>query len=76
MADNQNMTDIEPDSKRHKFEDCVICYSPRHEMFVMNPCGHAKTCEICCLKIMYLPQIGTTCPICSENVTSYVKAFY
>ena len=61
-------------AKRFKFEDCVICYEPRYDMFVLNPCGHAKTCEACCIKILHLRETNTSCPVCREKVTSYVKA--
>ena len=61
-------------AKRFKFEDCVICYEPRHDMFVLNPCGHAKTCEACCIKILHLHETNMSCPVCREKVTSYVKA--
>ena len=64
----------EPRGKRFKFEDCVICYEPRYDMFVLNPCGHAKTCEACCIKILHLRETNTSCPVCREKVTSYVKA--
>ena len=78
--ENQKSTKIvsvdEPDPKRLKLEDCVLCHSPRKDVFVLNPCGHAKTCEICCLKIMHLPEINTSCPVCQKNVEFYVKAFY
>ena len=67
----------EPSAKRFKLgEDCVICYNPRNGIFVMTPCGHAKTCEICCMKIMYLPESNSKCPVCRINVESYIKAFF
>ena len=67
----------EPPAKRSKFdEDCVICYNPRNGIFVMTPCGHAKTCETCCMKIIYLPESNLKCPVCRVKVDSYIKAFY
>ena len=66
-----------PLAKRSKFdEDCVICYNPRNGIFVMTPCGHAKTCETCCMKITYLPESNSKCPVCRIKVDSYIKAFY
>ena len=66
----------EPEQKKFKFEDCVICYEPRYEMFVLNPCGHAKTCEVCCMKIIHLPEVNTNCPVCRQDVDSYTKVFF
>ena len=64
-----------PKAKRLKLEDCVICCNPRKEIFVFNPCGHAKTCESCTIKIMYVSDIRSKCPVCRQKVHSYVKAF-
>ena len=64
-----------PKAKRLKLEDCVICCNPRKEIFVFNPCGHAKTCESCTIKIMYVSDISSKCPVCRKKVDTYVKAF-
>ena len=64
-----------PNAKRFKLEDCVICCNPRNEIFVFHPCGHAKTCESCTLKIMYISDVGSNCPVCRQKVDSHVKAF-
>ena len=64
-----------PPAKRQKFdEDCVICYNPRNGIFAMTPCGHAKTCELCCLKIIDTPE--SKCPVCRISVDSHIKVFY
>ena len=68
----------EPSSKRFKVEldDCVICCNTRNEIIVFHPCGHAKTCENCAMKIMYVSSFGSkTCPVCREEVASYMKVF-
>ena len=68
----------EPIVKRLKvdLEDCVICCATRNEIIVFNPCGHAKTCENCAMKIMYVSGFGSkTCPVCREEVASYMKVF-
>ena len=64
-----------PKAKRFKLDDCVICYTARNDVFVFHPCGHAKTCETCTMKIMYISEIGSNCPVCRQKVESYVKAF-
>ena len=64
-----------PKAKRIKLDDCVICCTPRDEIFVFHPCGHAKTCESCTLKIMYKSDITSNCPVCRQKVDTYVKAF-
>ena len=72
----KNSCEGEPKQKKFKFDDCVICFEPRFEMFVLNPCGHAKTCEVCCMKIIHLPEVNTTCPVCRQDVDSYTKAYF
>ena len=58
-----------------KVEDCVICYTPRKEVFMFHPCGHAKTCERCSLKIMHKSWYNPTCPVCRANITNVKKVF-
>jgi len=68
----------EPSNKKFKVEldDCVICCNTRSEIIVFHPCGHAKTCENCAMKIMYVSGFGSkTCPVCREEVASYMKVF-
>ena len=64
-----------PEAKKFKLEDCVICCTPRDEIFVFHPCGHAKTCKSCTIKILYMSDISSNCPVCREKVTSYLKVF-
>ena len=64
-----------PIAKRFKLEDCVICCTPRDEIFVFNPCGHSKTCESCTMKILHMSDISSNCPVCREKVLSYLKVF-
>ena len=58
-----------------KVEDCVICYTPRKEVFMFHPCGHAKTCERCALKIMHKSWYNPTCPVCRANITEVKKVY-
>ena len=67
---------VEPSPKRPKLDDCLICFEPRSEIFMLRPCGHAKTCQVCCLKIVHFRDISTTCPVCRQDVDSYTKAYF
>ena len=64
-----------PTAKRTKLEleDCVVCKKIRNEILVFTPCGHAKTCETCSMKIFIR---SSTCPICRKLLTSYMKAYF
>ena len=53
-------------------KNCVVCYDPRNGTFVLQPCGHAKTCETCSLKIVEESKI---CPMCRCHVDKYQKIF-
>ena len=72
----ENESSVEPSQKRPKLEDCLICFEPRSEIFMLKPCGHAKTCQVCCLKIVHLPDINSTCPVCRKQVVSFTKVQY
>ena len=54
-------------------EDCVICNGHRDEIFTLYPCGHAKTCEMCCVKLIASPDIQSVCPICRTRIDDYKK---
>ena len=66
----------EQQGKRTKFDDCIVCFNTRYDFHVMIPCGHAKTCEACCLKIMNMPNSDSRCPVCRVMITSYMRAFH
>ena len=53
--------------------DCVVCFKPRKGIFTFLPCGHAKTCEKCCTRIV---EGSKTCPMCRGKVTKYQKIFH
>ena len=65
-----------PQAKRIKLDECWICYNPRNNIWAFGPCGHAKTCEACCLKLFYLPNGTPTCPVCREEVKDFMKICY
>ena len=51
---------------------CVICFGDRNGIFAFIPCGHAKTCQKCCTKII---EELRKCPLCRCNVSKYQKIF-
>ena len=53
-------------------KNCVICHEAIQEMFAFQPCGHAKTCKKCTMRILATSQ---PCPMCRRNVTRYQKIF-
>ena len=53
-------------------KNCIVCYESRNGTFVLQPCGHAKTCETCSLKIVNESKI---CPMCRSHVSKYQKIF-
>ena len=58
-----------------KMDECVICYSSRKEIYVFHPCGHAKTCQRCSLKILHKSEGNPTCPVCRTQITDYMKVY-
>ena len=56
----------------NQLKDCVICFKPRNGTFTLVSCGHAKTCETCCNKIV---SGSKTCPICRSRVTQFMRDF-
>ena len=65
-----------PKSLYFKLDDCVICDNPREEIFTLYPCGHAKTCELCCLKLIASHDINSVCPICRKEIKDYKKVYF
>ena len=56
-------------------DECVICDGRRQEIFSLYPCGHAKTCEMCCVKLIFSPDINSVCPICRCSIIGYNKVY-
>ena len=59
-----------------KIDECVICDNPREEIYSFLPCGHAKTCEVCCLKLTAMSSASSVCPICRRNINDYKKIYF
>ena len=51
---------------------CVVCYEERNGTFVLQPCGHAKTCQKCSDKIV---RETKKCPMCRKKVLKYQKIY-
>ena len=62
-------------SKMVILEDCIICYNPRQDIFALHPCGHASSCESCCIKLMYSKSSNSKCYLCRELITDYKKIY-
>ena len=63
-------------SKNEKILKIVLDNIPPEEpfsdskdgVFAILPCGHAKTCQLCCIKII---NDSEKCPVCRANVERY-----
>ena len=56
-------------------EDCIICNNPRQDIFALHPCGHARSCESCCIKLMYSKSSNFKCYLCRQLITDYKKIY-
>ena len=72
---NENSQDPNKKPIQITLEDCVICNGHREEIFTLYPCGHAKTCEMCCVKLIASPDIQSVCPICRGRIDDYKKIY-
>ena len=75
-SEKRKQDNLQPKKKKIKLEDCIICCCQRDAIYVMYPCGHAKTCETCCLKILNSSDTQPVCPVCREKAENYAKVFY
>ena len=60
--------------KQIELDDCMVCFNRINVPCAFNPCGHAKACEDCCLKITN--AANPTCPLCRSTVDNYLKIFF
>ena len=72
----QDSLENDPKPVQFTLEECVICDGRRKEIFSLLPCGHAKTCEVCCLKLIASHDINPVCPICRNVITDYKKIYF
>ena len=72
--------DPKPTEKAEKVEsqvesdvpDCTICFCPRKETFMVNPCGHATFCGDCADRIL---QGTKRSPNCQVSITSTKRIY-
>ena len=72
----QDSLEKDPKPVQFTLEKCVICDGRRKEIFSLLPCGHAKTCEICCLKLVASSDANSVCPICRSKIEDYKKIYF
>ena len=53
--------------------DCSICFCPREQTFMVEPCGHATFCEGCTKRISN--ETPFRCPICQTTITRTKRIF-
>ena len=78
MMNDMEMKDSkrkDPKPVQFTLDECVVCDGHRDDIFTLYPCGHAKTCEICCLKLLASPDINSVCPICRRRIVDYKKIY-
>ena len=63
-------------SRKFKLEDCIICNIPRQEIFALYPCGHARSCKSCCLKLLYSKTSNFRCYMCRTVISDYKKIYF
>ena len=67
--------EFETNSNVLTLDNCIVCFAPRNEIHCFDPCGHAKACEACCMRILYSKSVNAICPICRQKISSYKKIF-
>ena len=78
MMNDMEMKDSkrkDPKPVQFTLDECVICNGHRDDVFALYPCGHAKTCEMCCLNLLASPDINSVCPICRSRIDDYKKIY-
>ena len=63
-------------SKRFTLKDCIICNNPRQDVFALHPCGHARSCESCCIKLLYSKSSNLRCYMCRTVISDYKKIYF
>ena len=72
---NELMIQYETRATDKELNNCIICFNPKNGTFAFLPCGHAKTCENCCKRILQPANQQHECPTCRQPVTNYHKIF-
>lgn len=52
---------------------CIICLERPIEVALI-PCGHAKTCTVCCVEMQQHERVPR-CPVCRAEVESTLRVY-
>ena len=68
----ENMRETVDESQEVSLSDCTICFCPREQTWMVDPCGHATFCGDCIGRIFE----GTKrCPMCQAKITSKKRIY-
>jgi len=51
---------------------CEVCLVAPRKGYALVPCGHARFCETCALRVADLPA---GCPVCRTDITMVMRIF-
>jgi len=51
---------------------CEVCLVALRAGFALVPCGHARFCEACAMRV---PAMGGGCPVCRADITMVMRIF-
>ena len=49
---------------------CEVCLIAPREGFALVPCGHARFCENCAMRVA---EMGAGCPVCRDMITMVMR---
>ena len=55
-------------------KECVVCTKPKDGIYALVPCGHTKTCYVCCV-ILTEATNNAKCPMCREKIEKFMKIY-
>lgn len=53
-------------------ESCEVCLVAPRQGFALVPCGHARFCESCALRVA---ELDAGCPVCRAQITMVMRIF-
>ena len=53
-------------------ESCEVCLVALAQGFALVPCGHARFCESCALRVA---ELDAGCPVCRAQITMVMRLF-
>ena len=54
-------------------DECTICFGPRHQTYLLFPCGHATFCKDCALRLSGNEE--KRCPDCRTTIQGTCRVF-